>query len=50
VLYPSVRKLRGLCLAAFRTGLLKNCLHAAHLEYNWNGQSVDAVFEVSQLA
>ena len=37
----------GECLAAFSTALLKNCLHAAYLEYNWNG--IDAVFEVSQL-
>jgi hypothetical protein len=29
--------------------LLKNCPHAAYLEYNWNGRAVDAVFEVSQL-
>jgi hypothetical protein len=28
---------------------LKNCLHAAYLEYDWNGQAIDAVFEVSQL-
>ena len=24
-------------------------LHAAFLEYNWNGQGIDAVFEVNQL-
>jgi hypothetical protein len=49
ILYPSVRHPAGVCLAAFRTTLLKNCLHAAHLEYNWNGRAVDAVFEVAQL-
>lgn len=49
ILYPSVRHPAGVCLAAFRTTLLKNCLHAAHLEYHWNGRAVDAVFEVAQL-
>jgi RES domain-containing protein len=49
ILYPSVRHPTGECLAVFRTALLKNCLHAAYLEYNWNGRSIDAVFEVSQL-
>jgi hypothetical protein len=49
VLYPSVRHPAGVCLAAFRTTLLKNCLHAAYLEYHWNGRAIDAVFEVAQL-
>ena len=49
ILYPSVRHTGGECLAAFRTTLLKNCLHAAYLEYNWNGQGIDAVFEVNQV-
>ena len=49
IVYPSVRHPGGQCLAALRTGILKNCLHAAYLEYNWNGRSIDAVFEVAQL-
>jgi RES domain-containing protein len=49
ILYPSVRHAGGECLAALRTGLVKNCLHAAYLEYNWNGRGIDAVFEVAQL-
>ncbi len=49
ILYPSVRHPGGQCLAAFRTTLVKNCLHAAYLEYQWNGQGIDAVFEVSQV-
>jgi hypothetical protein len=49
ILYPSVRHPAGVCLAAFRTTLLKNCLHAAYLEYHWNGRAIDAVFEVAQL-
>jgi RES domain-containing protein len=50
ILYPSVRQPAGVCLAVFRTTLLKNCLHAAYLEYHWNGRAIDAVFEVAQLA
>jgi len=49
ILYPSVRHTGGQCLAALRTSLLKNCVHAAYLEYNWNGREIDAVFEVAQL-
>ena len=50
ILYPSVRKPDGECLTALRTGILRDCLHSAYLEYNWNGQAIDAVFEVEQVA
>lgn len=49
ILYPSVRHPGGECLAALRTAMLRNCMHSAHLEYNWDGLKIDAVFEVSQL-
>ena len=49
IVYPSVRHRGGQCLAAFRTALVKNCLHAAYLEYQWNGEGIDAVFEVSRV-
>ena len=49
ILFPSVRQAGGECLAALRTGILRNCQHAAYLEYNWNGRAMDAIFEVSQL-
>lgn len=49
VAYPSVRDPEGECLAAFRTTLLRDCHHAAYLEYNWNGDHVDMVFELSQV-
>lgn len=42
--YPSVRRPGGDCLAAFRPRLLSDCLHAAYLEYQWNGEAIDAVF------
>ncbi|HEY9147222.1 MAG TPA: RES family NAD+ phosphorylase [Thiobacillus sp.] len=49
IVYPSVRHPGGECLAALRTGIVKNCQHAAYLEYHWNGRGIEAVFEVSQL-
>jgi hypothetical protein len=49
IVYPSVRDADGECLAAFRTTLLRDCRHAAYLEYNWNGSAVDIVFELSQV-
>jgi hypothetical protein len=49
IAYPSVRDNGGECLAAFRTTLLRDCHHAAYLEYNWNGTNVDMVFELSQV-
>jgi hypothetical protein len=49
IVYPSVRHPGGECLAALRTGIVKNCLHAAYLEYHWNGERIEAVFEVNQV-
>ncbi len=49
VVYPSVRDAGGECLAAFRTTVLRDCRHAAYLEYNWNGSAIDAVFELNQV-
>lgn len=49
IVYPSVRHAGGICLAALRTGIVRHCLHAAYLEYRWNGEAIDAVFEVSRV-
>jgi hypothetical protein len=49
IVYPSVRDPSGECLAAFRTTLLRDCRHAAYLEYNWNGNAIDSVFELNQI-
>ncbi|TKC92175.1 RES domain-containing protein [Trinickia terrae] len=50
IAYPSVRDTQGgECLAAFRTTLLRDCHHAAYLEYNWNGSAIDSVFELNQV-
>jgi hypothetical protein len=50
IAYPSVRDTEGgECLAAFTTTILRDCHHAAYLEYNWNGSAIDSVFELSQV-
>lgn len=49
IVYPSVRDPSGECLAAFKTTLLRDCHHAAYLEYNWNGTAIDSVFELNQI-
>ncbi len=49
IVYPAVRNPAGLCLAALRTSIVRACLHAAYLEYHWNGTAVDAVFELAQI-
>jgi hypothetical protein len=49
ILYPSVRQSGGQCLAALTTGLLKVCMHAAYLEYNWSGGEIDVVLEMAQV-
>jgi hypothetical protein len=49
IVYPSVRDASGECLAAFKTTLLRDCRHAAYLEYNWNGSAIDSVFELNQI-
>jgi hypothetical protein len=49
IVYPSVRDPQGECLAALRTTMLRGCRHAAYLEYNWNGEAIDYVFELNQV-
>ena len=49
IVYPSVRHAGGQCLAALRTGMVRNCLHAAYLEYLWNGSEIEAVFELNRV-
>jgi RES domain-containing protein len=48
--YPSVRRPKGECLAAFRPKLLSHCVHSAYLEFHWNGDGIEAVFQLSRLA
>lgn len=49
IAYPSVRDAGGQCLAALKTTILRDCRHAAYLEYNWNGSTIDSVFELNQI-
>jgi hypothetical protein len=49
IAYASVRHTGGECLAALRTSILRACHHAAYLEYNWNGNAVDMVFELNRV-
>ncbi|SAK76277.1 RES domain protein [Caballeronia glebae] len=49
IAYRSVRDPQGECLAALRTTMLRDCRHAAYLEYNWNGETIDYVFELNQV-
>jgi hypothetical protein len=49
IAYPSVRDQAGECLAAFRTTLLRDCHHAAYLEYEWNGETITDVFEMNRI-
>jgi len=49
IVYPSVRDAGGECLAALRTSLVRACHHAAYLEYNWNGHTIDMVFELNRI-
>jgi hypothetical protein len=43
--YRSVRDPAGLCIAAFKTGVLSNCRHASHMLYQWDGNAISAVYE-----
>lgn len=49
IVYPSVRDSGGECLGAFKTTIVRDCLHAAYLEYNWNGETIDSVFQLNQV-
>lgn len=48
VLYPSVRNPGGECIGAFKTTILRDCFHAAYLEYHWDGHSINYVTEQIQ--
>lgn len=49
VLYPSVRDDGGECIAAFRTALLRHCVHAAYLVYHWDGERIADVYKLTRL-
>lgn len=45
IIYPSVRYPGGNCVAAFKTTILSECIHANYLEYHWNGAEINYVTE-----
>jgi hypothetical protein len=45
VVYPSVRRLAGTCIGAFRPRAVGLPRHDRHLKYRWNGKRVDRYFD-----
>jgi hypothetical protein len=45
ILYSSVRYQNRHCIAAFKTTILSGCVHAAYLEYHWNGEEINYITE-----
>ncbi|MFZ5545083.1 MAG: RES family NAD+ phosphorylase [Pseudomonadota bacterium] len=45
VLYRSVRHEGGRCVGLFKPRGARNCLHAAYLLYEWDGQAIASVYE-----
>lgn len=48
IVYPSVRKKGGACIAAFRPGVVGIPRQERHLRYRWNGTRVDRYFDYSE--
>ncbi len=45
VLYPSVRRIGGTCVAAYRPRLISGCRQERHLVYCWDGTAISYVYE-----
>jgi hypothetical protein len=45
IVYDSVRRPEGECVAVFRPRLLSNCRQERHLCYVWDGERIDTVYE-----
>ena len=45
VSYASVREPGGHCVAVFKTAIVNACVHAAYLEYHWNGVEINYITE-----
>jgi hypothetical protein len=46
IVYDSVRRKGGECVAAFRAPLLSGCHSPTHLIYEWNGEKISRVLDV----
>ncbi len=49
IVYDSVRRIEGECVAVFRPPLLSNARQERHLCYVWNGQEVETVYEKREI-
>ncbi len=49
IVYSSVRRTGGECVAVFRPRLLSNCRQGQHLCYVWDGSQIAAVYEKRSL-
>jgi hypothetical protein len=47
LVYPSVRRPGGGCLAAFKPKAVRIPRQERHLQYRWNGERVDRYFDYS---
>jgi hypothetical protein len=48
IVYPSVRRLAGTCIGAFRPRAVGIPRQERHLKYRWNGERVDRYFDYQQ--
>lgn len=46
IVYESVRRTSGECLAVFRPRLVRNVRQGCHLRYAWDGQKIAEVYEL----
>lgn len=45
IVYPSVRRQKGSCIAAFRPRAISVPVQERHLQYRWDGKAVDRYFD-----
>lgn len=48
IVYDSVRRKGGECVAAFRAPVVSECRQQGNLIYQWDGESISKVFDVSE--
>ncbi len=49
IVWDSVRRVGGECVAVFRPTLLSNARQERHLCYVWNGQEIETVYRKSRV-
>ncbi len=49
IVYNSVRRKGGTCVAAFYPDVVDPCVQAGHYIYRWNGERIDSVLEVADV-